>query len=236
MPGFKPPTGDALTAQLKRVADYKSPGMYVMHPRHAAQAEELKQAAAASWAAPGGGSRASSRTASATPSPEPVQAPAPAPRAAQQQARATPQPGPAAAAMQLPKAKQEAAAKAGAEKGAKKKSGGVQQAAGKPRQRVTPEPNQARFELVEDALEIPVSGSRPVSAAAAGAAQQPKKSAPAGKAPAAVQAHMPPQRTNGPAKQVQAALKPAAKAKSTAKQGKAAPPKRKRLVRCPASF
>ena len=66
--GFKPPSGEALSAQLKRVASYKSPGVYVMHAKHAAQAEELKQAAAANGFAAAvnpNGSRASSQTASA---------------------------------------------------------------------------------------------------------------------------------------------------------------------------
>ena len=47
VPGFKPPTGQALTDQLKRVAVYKSPGIYVVLPQHEAQARELKQRAAA---------------------------------------------------------------------------------------------------------------------------------------------------------------------------------------------
>lgn len=46
VPAFKPPTGQALTEQIKRVAQYKSPGIYVVLPQYEGQARELKLKAA----------------------------------------------------------------------------------------------------------------------------------------------------------------------------------------------
>ncbi len=62
VPGFKPPTGQALTDQLKRVATYKSPGIYAVLPEFEKQAKELKEkaAAAAAAAAAAGTSRGNS--------------------------------------------------------------------------------------------------------------------------------------------------------------------------------
>ncbi|BDA42317.1 hypothetical protein COCOBI_03-2040 [Coccomyxa sp. Obi] len=47
VPGFKPPTGQALTDQLKRVAPLKAPGIYTVLPEFHKQAKELKERAAA---------------------------------------------------------------------------------------------------------------------------------------------------------------------------------------------
>jgi hypothetical protein len=84
--GFKPPTGDALTAQLKRVADYVTPGKYVLSKAASVvrDAERLKARAAAEPPEPG--TADSTRTASPSSdsgSPEPT-GPAQKPKESQQ--------------------------------------------------------------------------------------------------------------------------------------------------------
>ena len=130
----------------------------------------------------------------------------------------------------------------GPEKGVAQRKGGVgQKAAGEaPRPRGTPEPRQAqpdqpRLQLVEDALDIPASSSRPASATIP-PVRQAKQSTPPSEPPqagaAGVAKEAPPQplqRTGGPAKQVQAAPKADARGRNGVRQEPAA--KRKRLVR-----
>ena len=80
VPGFKPPTGQALTDQLKRVAVYKSPGIYVVLPQHEAQARELKERAAAEAA----GNSPDAQTPSRSSSPEEARIAAPSQQQPQQ--------------------------------------------------------------------------------------------------------------------------------------------------------
>ena len=150
VPGFKPPTGQALTDQLKRVATYKSPGIYAVLPDFEKQAKELKEraAAAAAAAAAAGASRGNSsdpEPPSRSSSPEVPQTTAIAQQPPQQKKGKSQQgTGKAAARSQQPTPEPQRKPQPGGPVHRSAVGGTVQQSAAKP-----------LLQLVEDDLGIP---------------------------------------------------------------------------------
>ncbi len=168
VPVFKPPTGQALADQLKRVANYKSPGIYVVKPEYEAQARKLKERAAAEV----GGVSPDPRTPSRSTSPEE----APAAPASQQQKKAKQQPqqrqqgnGRGAGGSQQPTPEPQ--------QGKPLHGGGLPRPAADRGTQITPEPF---LQLVEDDLGLPSSQPSPLQRAAPPAKQKPRP--PVGKA------------------------------------------------------
>lgn len=155
VPGFKPPTGDALTAQLKRVAEYVTPGKYILAKAASVVRDAVKLKERAAAAALEAGNVLDMGNSSRSTSPEPV---GPSPHAQQQQQH------------QPKQAAQQGKKKQPQQQNGKQKQGGAAKAvAGS--QRPTTEPQQrnhiqkqvqhsnpeAMLQLVADDLDIPTT-------------------------------------------------------------------------------
>ena len=155
VPGFKPPTGDALTAQLKRVAEYVTPGKYILAKAASVVRDAVKLKERAAAAALEAGNVLDMGNSSRSASPEPV---GPSPHAQQQQQH------------QPKQAAQQGKKKQPQQQNGKQKQGGAAKAvAGS--QRPTTEPQQrkhiqkqvqhsnpeAMLQLVADDLDIPTT-------------------------------------------------------------------------------